>query len=191
MDIAYPLSLYTIIENFIDFTKDDINNNKLVRAYDTVAYLSDAINRGKDLIKQLLTEEDTNFTVPRYKTGKSKLKMARSNKVESHYFVGMGHFNQVRKDVPLFQKYGFNIIQIELGPRVVMSDGSVNKQPIQELIKVMDNQPYIMSRLTSSFHLIICLLGHLNKIRDWETRGWDLSNIISSILSLDRSSRLS
>mgnify|MGYP002682149283 CR=1 FL=1 len=33
------------------------------------------------------------------------------------YFTGVGHFGQVRKDIPILNDYGLNIIQIEMGPQ--------------------------------------------------------------------------
>ncbi len=141
LDIAYPLSIYTIIENFIAYTKEDLNNNKLVRAYETVAYLVDAMDRGKAMAKRLLAERDPSLIVPRYQTGPIEIEDGTFKQAGvPRYFVGMGHFGQVRKDIPLFPNYGFNIIQIEQGPTgVVLPDGSVNKRPIEALLKVLDN----------------------------------------------------
>ena len=33
------------------------------------------------------------------------------------YFTGVGHFGQVRQDIPILNDYGLNIIQIRDGPR--------------------------------------------------------------------------
>jgi hypothetical protein len=32
------------------------------------------------------------------------------------YFTGVGHFGQVRQDIPILNDYGLNIIQFEMGP---------------------------------------------------------------------------
>ncbi len=55
------------------------------------------------------------------------------------FFVGYGHFGQVRADIEKFPRYGINIIQIEFGPnRVFPSEGVVSDEPIRETISVLD-----------------------------------------------------
>ncbi len=141
IDIAYPLSLYTIADNFIDFAKEDIQHGKQERAQEIASYIDDAAARGIAMLKKMSADPAARLQVPRYQTGPVQIQDGVFVQNQRPlFFVGMGHFNQVRKDIPLFPSYGFNIIQIEQGPSgVVLADGSVNMNPIQQLLNVLDN----------------------------------------------------
>jgi len=55
------------------------------------------------------------------------------------FFVGYGHFGQVRADIEKFPRYGTNIIQIEFGPSSVFPrEGVVSDAPIRETLAVLD-----------------------------------------------------
>src|SRR5206468_7134729 len=55
--------------------------------------------------------------VPRYQTGPCTIHDgAFWQNDRPVYFTGVGHFGQVREDIPILNDYGLNIIQVEMGP---------------------------------------------------------------------------
>lgn len=55
------------------------------------------------------------------------------------FFIGYGHFGQVRADIEKFPRYGINIVQIEFGPNSVLpNDGVISDQPIRDTLAVLD-----------------------------------------------------
>ena len=57
------------------------------------------------------------------------------------FFTGVGHFGQVRRDVPILNDYGLNIIQIEIGPNsVVIGPDEIDDTRIrQDILATLEN----------------------------------------------------
>jgi hypothetical protein len=50
------------------------------------------------------------------------------------FFVGFGHFGQVRADIEKLARMGFNLIQIERGVwDILPEEGQVNLKPIERM----------------------------------------------------------
>lgn len=122
-DPAYPLASLTTLQDFISYVETDIQKGQLQRAFEQLDEM--------DAIAQRLNQLDltrANFpSVPRYLTSPVEVKGASfiadtlnpvTGKKERRpvFFVGFGHFGQVRQDIEKFPRYGFNLIQIEMGP---------------------------------------------------------------------------
>ena len=55
------------------------------------------------------------------------------------FFMGYGHFGQVRQDVEKFPDYGVNMIQIEFGPRhVVVGENEFSDERLNDFLSVCD-----------------------------------------------------
>ena len=145
-DAAYPQVTLTILENFVGYAREDIERGELARAYDAALQME---AMGRQAIEREFLPE-----VPRYVTqaerpsfrieGPAQLGTARwtDGRVEANWplqFVGVGHFRQVRRDIEKLNDYGLNIIQIEFGPRsVVTGPDTISTGAIEECLSILD-----------------------------------------------------
>ncbi|ALC81507.1 MULTISPECIES: sugar-binding protein [Bacillus] len=121
----------TVIKNFITYGRQDVDRDMPERAVyvieDLEAKYNDAITRLRDYLDGSKKAK----SVPRYVTGKPEIYQSSfiGNTVNSQtgliqkrpiFFMGYGHFDQVRKDIPQFKNFGTNMIQIETGPNRVI-----------------------------------------------------------------------
>lgn len=119
-----------VIRSFIQYAKDDYSDNlfwKKARAERAVSYLERLSGEAIQDVSDLLGNPQKERTVPRYRTGRVENRDGAFWQ-DGHpmIFNGVGHFGQVKKDIPLLQEYGLNMIQIEIGPsRVLREDGSI------------------------------------------------------------------
>ncbi len=144
-DPAYPLVTLTILENFVGYAHEDVEHGEIARAYDAVRQME---KMAREALKR-----DYLPPVPRYATAQQ----GRSFRIEGPallgtvrwpdghletnrplQFVGHGHFGQVRRDMEKFPGYGINLIQIEIGPRILTSETEVNYEKIDSLLRVLD-----------------------------------------------------
>ncbi len=145
-DPAYPLATLTILENFVGYAREDIGHGELARAYDAAVQM-------EAMARQAL-ERDFLPPVPRYVTapqrpgfrlvGPSQRGTVRwpDGHTETEWplqFVGVGHFAQVKRDIEKLPGYGLNIIQIEFGPRSVLTgEDQVDTTTIEQYLKIFD-----------------------------------------------------
>lgn len=123
VDTAYPLASLTTLQDFMGYVETDIQKGQLQRAFEQLDEM--------DAIAQRLSQLDfttANFpSVPRYLTSPVEIKGSSFIAETLHpttgkrerrpiFFVGFGHFGQVRQDIEKFSRYGFNLMQIEMGP---------------------------------------------------------------------------
>jgi len=137
--IDYEMVKYTVLKNFIQYGRDDINHQFLQRAAYVADQLEKLFEEAEQQLEHYFNETAQAFDVPRYVTGRPDIEgfsfmadtvsTANPEKVKRPtFFIGYGHFAQVRKDISQFKDYGANIIQIEIGPQSVI-------QKPDELIK--------------------------------------------------------
>ncbi|WP_158289300.1 beta-galactosidase [Paenibacillus flagellatus] len=147
---------YTVVSRFIEYGKADIANGELDRAAYVVDQLERLYDEAERGLRDYLSGARTAKAAPRYVTGRPELNryafvgdtVVRSTyKAEERpiFFNGYGHFSQVRRDIPHFQDFGANMIQIEIGPRhVVFSPDnafSVNKNKgVDADVEVVDTE---------------------------------------------------
>jgi hypothetical protein len=86
--------------------------------------------------------------VPRYVTGPVEIRQGAFWQAERPlFFVGVGHFGQVRRDVPILSDYGFNIAQITISVGSVLpGENEVNMAPIDELVSVLRRTSVVRRR---------------------------------------------
>ncbi|MBN2292066.1 MAG: beta-galactosidase [Pirellulales bacterium] len=145
-DPAYPLVALTILDNFINFSREDLQREEVARAYDAVLQMRALAIAAR--MRNYLPP------VPRYQTanvgrsfrleGSKQLGTVRwpDGRIESErplQFVGPGHFAQVKHDIEKANDYGFNIVQFEIGPRSVLpSENGVNTDVIDQNLEIFD-----------------------------------------------------
>ncbi len=111
---AYGTAEARVIESFLQYVRDDLsetNSAHQLRGLKGSAYIERL--SAEALHRDPITEQP----VPRYRTGPWTIRDAAFWQNERPvYFTGVGHFGQVRQDIPLLNDYGLNIIQFEMGP---------------------------------------------------------------------------
>ncbi|MBI4975987.1 MAG: carbohydrate binding domain-containing protein [Spirochaetes bacterium] len=153
----YETVNYTVIKRFIGYGKDDIKNSRLPRAAYVIRELERLYDETTDTLTAYLAKQKSPVPVYRYRTGTMEVKnrsmiadvLEPSGLVKRRPVIltGYGHFGQVRRDVPVFQDFGNNIIQIEVGPSgVVMPPKTTGelcsidlKKLDQDIIPVLTN----------------------------------------------------
>ncbi|AZN41326.1 sugar-binding protein [Paenibacillus albus] len=149
----YETVNYTVIKNFIAYGRDDIANGYLTRADYVVNELNRLYDEASANLSDYLSGKKKAMAVPEYVTARSAIdgfsfigptKTSVSKDIDKRpiFFTGYGHFNQAKADVPQFNDYGANIIQIELGPDGTVlppaagssKDYSISKSVIQSSI---------------------------------------------------------
>lgn len=125
----YETINYSVMERFCKYTLDDIDLKDTSRVYYTKGCIDDLYNEAKANLSAYLAGEKEPFVVPRYVTSDITYKGVTAyadNLVDGEYenrptfFVGYGHFNHAREDVPNFPSFGANALQNEIGPRDAM-----------------------------------------------------------------------
>jgi hypothetical protein len=165
-DPAYPLVSVTVLENFAGYALEDLDHNEAQRSADQLAALEPMARRAEEQLRVALAGKISLPTVPRYVTspitisGPSFLaqtttithppadqRAGDASRITDHasrrrcpvFFVGYGHFGQVRRDVEKFPPYGFNLIQVEFGPSSIFPrEGETSDAAIRETLALLD-----------------------------------------------------
>jgi len=130
-----------VAESFIQYIREDMadpEKRHQLRGLKAAAYL-ERICPCSNLPDYGCTKES--LPVPGYHTGPIETRNGAFWQNEQPlYFTGVGHFGQVRQDIPILTQYGLNIIQIEMGPRSGLPDpDTVDTAAIRDnVVNVLD-----------------------------------------------------
>jgi hypothetical protein len=158
LDPAYPLVTVTVLDNFVVYALTDLEHNEVQRAADQLAAMEPMAGRVKGQLRAALSGKTKLSVVPRYVTGPITISgpsfLAETTALIHHasritdpaslltrpvFFIGYGHFGQVRADVEKFPSYGVNIIQVEFGPSSVFPrEGEVSDVAVRETLALLD-----------------------------------------------------
>ena len=112
--MAYPTADARVVESFLQYVREDLAENlpgHNLRGLKGAAYIDQLC------VETLKERANRDMTVPQYKTGPWTIRAgAFWQNDRPVYFTGVGHFGQVRQDIPVLNEYGLNIIQFEMGP---------------------------------------------------------------------------
>lgn len=143
-DIAYPQATYTVLQEFVRYVQDDLRKGQIERAYAQLAEMERLATQLTEQLDQAQKGARRLLTVPRYVTSPVEQKGASliaevqnpltgERKRQPVFFVGFGHFGQVRADIEKFPLMGFNLIQIERGVWDFLPEqGKVSLQALQQ-----------------------------------------------------------
>lgn len=123
-DTAYPKATLAIIKRFIPFIEQDLQKNMLERAFTQI----DELFVLSEKVRLAMISKGALPSVPRYLTSTVEISgssfiaetlnpATKQRERRPVFFTGFGHFGQVRYDLELFPQMGFNLIQVEMGPR--------------------------------------------------------------------------
>jgi hypothetical protein len=152
--IDYPLVTFTVLENFSGYVEEDIRHGEVRRALmqiEDMEGMAERLSARFEGLSDPSKEHPYKRHVPRW-TGKKRPEVIgpsfiapvsspdyRSPVPAPVFFVGYGHFGQVRADIEKLPRYGANIIQIEFGPNDIFpEDGVISDAPIREMLQTLD-----------------------------------------------------
>lgn len=144
LDAAYARSTLVLAEDFIGYAREDEAGGRPGRAAYVRGYLDEALDAAIGDAQALIADPSRNRPIPRPPLRDIAIRDGAffAGGVEV-MFGGVGHFGKVREDIPKFGDYGFNLIQIEIGPNsVITGPGPDNVRTdaiTNDIIKTFDN----------------------------------------------------
>ncbi|MEW6202815.1 MAG: beta-galactosidase [bacterium] len=143
LDASYARSTLMLAKDFVVYASDDEKNGRPKRAAYVRGYLDEALDEAIAEAQALLNDPQRNRPIPKPQLRDITIKNGAFFAGDTQVmFGGFGHFGKVRADIPKFPEYGFNLIQIELGPSSVVF--GPNPQDIRtdaiinEVVKYLD-----------------------------------------------------
>jgi Beta-galactosidase len=137
LDLAYVRADARVVASFLQWVRDDLADGETahtVRALNAAAFIEGLCENALDTLAAIEGDPSLDLKSPRYRTGPITIRDgAFWQNGRPVFFTGVGHFGQVRQDVPILPDYGLNIIQIENGPNsVVTGPDTVDDTTIRE-----------------------------------------------------------
>jgi hypothetical protein len=112
--MAYSGLNARVVESFLRYVREDLADGTpghQIRGLKGATYIE------RLCLEALQAEATLDPFVPQYRTGPCSIRAGAFWQDDRPvYFTGVGHFGQVRQDIPILSDYGLNIIQIEMGP---------------------------------------------------------------------------
>ena len=125
-DLSYPRVDARVVESFVQYVRDDVAEGvtaHTLRGLKTATYIERVCGQALAATAAVFEDPSLDVPVPRYKTGPVGIRDgAFWQNDRPVFFTGVGHFGQVRRDIPILNEYGLNIVQFELGPRAALPD---------------------------------------------------------------------
>ncbi|MEW6200453.1 MAG: beta-galactosidase [bacterium] len=122
LDASYARSALVLAKDFIVYAKEDETNGRAGRARYVRGWLDEALDRAIAEAQALLEDPSRNRPIPRPPLHDIIIRNGAFLAGDTQImFGGVGHFDKVRQDIPKFSDYGFNLIQIEIGPNSVVT----------------------------------------------------------------------
>jgi len=123
--MAYQAADARVVESFLQYVRDDVASDRSadqLRGLKAATYL-DRVCANALQEADLAAQQPPGARTARYETAPIAIKDGAFWQHDRPvYFTGVGHFGQVKHDIPLLHDYGLNIIQIEMGPRNALPD---------------------------------------------------------------------
>lgn len=149
--LDYPTVTKTMLEQFIPYAHEDLENNCIWRAEYAVKDMDRSLDQSIATMKAYLADPSVVPNARRYQTSKFDIEGLSfvANRRDSQgkadrgpvFFVGYGHFGQLRADMPRWPGYGINMIQFsEFGPSAVFpEEDKIDLDPVRMLIRTLDD----------------------------------------------------
>ncbi|MFH1738166.1 MAG: beta-galactosidase, partial [bacterium] len=134
-----------VIESFLQYCQDDLavgDTWKTIRGARNAFFIEQLSEQADTDIAKVLSAKQSEAEFRHYRTGPAPIADGVfTQQGKPIFFGGVGHFTQVRRDVPILNDYGFNMIQIEIGLTPVLPEPNVVKPDAldQSVLKVLDD----------------------------------------------------
>jgi len=173
LNLAYQKLALRVLKDFIPYGLQDLSHGEFSRAQTTAEELFWILADARSQIRAFLDGRSTPPTVPKFRTSKIAVRdghfqaMRRwpdgSNEISPIIFTGYGHFDQVRRDLPKFDEYGVNVIQIEIGPSsTVVGPKEMETRRLEGVLETFDR--------AAEHNVSICLLLSPHYFPEWAFR---------------------
>jgi len=170
LDVSYQRVALRIIKDFVAYGLEDLSHGEAARAETIAEELSQIQADARSQIQAFLDGRSTPSPVPKFRTSKIAIRdghfqgMRRwpDGRTEASpiIFTGHGHFDQVRRDLPKFDDYGVNVIQIEIGPTsTVVGPEATDTRRLEDLLGTFDR--------AAEHNVSICLLLSPHYFPEW------------------------
>jgi hypothetical protein len=171
----------TVIERFLQYGRADVEHGRFERA----RYMARELERMHgEAIEELEAAIDGSADLPvppRYRTarptgegehflGQRQTAGENSPAEGPLFFSGYGHFNQVREDIPHFQDFGNNAIQIQVKPPAVVTgyeDGE-----FQTTTRVIDNDSHKHLQRAAEHDVAVSMMVSTHQFPQWAIEHW-------------------
>ncbi|MCS7272864.1 MAG: beta-galactosidase [Fimbriimonadales bacterium] len=171
-DVAYPQASFIILREFVRYVEDDLRKGQLQRAYQQLDEMERVAARLNQMLADALAGTRPLPTVPRYVTSPVEIQGASliaetENPLTGErqrrpvFFVGFGHFKQVRADLEKLAQMGFNLIQIERGVRDVLPE------PDKVSLQAFEDDVLPLLRRAAAANVKVDLLISPHCMPDW------------------------
>ncbi|MBN2451400.1 MAG: beta-galactosidase [Lentisphaeria bacterium] len=139
----------TVLDQFVAWAREDVRHDRPDRAWDAAVVMGDIAQRAIEAAQAIEQGRAPARPVPRYVTSPLRLEGPSFlgttawpdglRETRPVFFVGYGHFSQVRQDTERFPDYGCNLIQIEFGPRgVCVAEDHCDDRAVKDFLAVCD-----------------------------------------------------
>lgn len=110
----YAVLKETVIERFLQYGREDIENGQ----YERAVYVHGCLEK---LMEQLRWEVPTDWR-PDFRMERPKINGYSFVYEDGKpvFYCGYGHFAQVKRDIPYMNRFGCNTVQVEIGPSFVL-----------------------------------------------------------------------
>ncbi len=116
-DIAPARVTQTVLDNFIPYTYQDLKLGEVERAQRNVDYMVTALNRTLDELKDQVAHSTTRLSYPQPSVFNLTIGNGAFYEGKQPVFLsGVMGWDEPVNDIPKMAGYGFNIIEIEIGP---------------------------------------------------------------------------
>lgn len=197
----YETLYWRVMDRFVQYTQEDIDLNDLSRIYYTEECINELYEESKANLNAYLNGDKTPFKVPHYITSDITVKdraMYALNEFDGDiverptFFVGYGHFETARNDIPIFNEFGANAIQQEIGPSQVMlkgtgwgSEGTGGGTVKTVTDNVKDGEKALMLSYSKEvtpnvFNSIYKIISGIEGGKTYELKGWVKANDVNA-----------
>ena len=137
----------TVADRFGEWIETDLAHGLTNRAMRAARERTALAERGVERAQRILDGLETDFAVPRYRTGPVSAEHSQMIGTREHpdgrkdrgpvFLTGFGHFAMAQRDLELFPSLGCNILQMEIGPsHVFPSEGAINTHALDRFDSV-------------------------------------------------------
>jgi len=170
LDLSYQKLGLRVIEDFVPYGLEDLSHGEAARAGTIAEELSQILAGTISQVQAFLDGRAIPPPVPKFRTSKIAVRDGHFQGVRRWpngrtetcpiIFTGHGHFDQVRRDLPKFDDYGVNVIQIEIGPTsTVVGPEATDNRRLEDLLRTFDR--------AAEHNVSICLLLSPHYFPEW------------------------
>lgn len=183
MAIEYERLDMAVLKRFVGYGQNDVAHDRVQRAEYVLTELQKIQQQLLQRLDALLAGQAKPLPVDRFAAGpiqidqtgfvtQARNPVTSKTSTKPMNLLGYGHFDQVRKDVPAFGKFGANIIQLEIGPYHVVKAPRNENEPYHIDLGALNKTiiPYLEAAAQNNVAVNILLSPHY--FPKWALQKW-------------------